>query len=393
MRITLERLALLTATVACSPVLHVGEPNDEGSTDAPGTVLSSASQTEILELASTRPVPVVTESDAILTFGVDGEDLYWIVLDDRPTEPPGNVAWHMNRCSLDDCAGTMQRLGGSTMGEYCISSDTRPIAFDRDAAYFAAAGSTGCGMIRCDKDGWQGAVERIAESFPSLGMLVGNTMYAWNDTTVVWRCQVPECAQSVAKDSVTQPIDGEKTDYAGPLWDADAEYLYGSWHARILRIRRDTPSPFEVLARDEPALGGLVVQGDAMYWTESVTLGAVKTCPTTGCVDEPEIVLDGLDAPRQLTIDQNYLYVVEPMRFTWTTIAESIPGTGRLVRHALDGSEPQRVLAEGRDGLGKVLFSATLGLFLSCEDRTKIEPTQNLTMPPAACQILAIPRR
>lgn len=120
----------------------------------------------------------------------------------------------------------------------------------------------------------------------------------------------------------------------------DDRYVYLGGTDGIYRMKLDGTGVAEPITPAEPRFGRMVLSSDTLYWTETTALGSVKSCPKTGCLGAPIVLMSALNHPVELIVDNSHIYVMEPC-YTQDTLKGD-----RLLRCPLEGCDQPTVLTE-----------------------------------------------
>jgi hypothetical protein len=342
-------LGALFAAACASKTADLGQDQDAGrtapspiyATTPPPTATAGGAQTS-------TPWKLVERSGPINAFGVDGGVVFWLA----PFFGWTGGGTYLNRCKVDDCAGTLESWFIVDMG-LGSSAASPAIAFDIGFAYWPdQAGEIG----RCPRDDCS-SYTRVNQSAPADWFLLDGPDLFLATRGALLRCSAANCDATLTRAPMQAP-DGAAPFTGARQMVADQDYLYlatEGWATadfRILRARKDGTSAFEILADNNPesgpAIGGIAVSGDSIFWTEGTEPGSVMACLKSGCAGQPRVVVSGLHWPRFLAADAERVYVVE---------TPQLPSYGpdRLLSCPLTGCSEPTVLIQNAGIGGEVL--------------------------------------
>lgn len=357
----LAMLAAAAATTSCS-----GRTADLGRSGAPGSPSSSAAwyakKAPVKSVAEQEAIPIVEIPENIESFGIDGDQLYWV------STQQGSGTWALNRCNLANCAATVRSLVSGTSNGWSLGGGLESILFDDTFVYFhSSSAEFRHNVLRCSKDGCV-APEGIDVGTDAHGFVMREGWLYWISQSIrIGRCQALNCAATRVETELVSPAGVAAVEYLGLsslCLHGDAVYVHEYGGRRILKAPIDGSVPFEVIARDEPRLADLAVDNESIYWSEGVSYGSVKVCPKQGCGIAPRSLLSNLNDAAMIVVDETSLYVIEPAE--WAPNDTVRPGTGRVARYAKDSGERLRVIAEDRCIKSRVVLASEFAYFLEC---------------------------
>jgi hypothetical protein len=246
---------------------------------------------------------------------VDDQRLYW-----SGSQVPRNAnearVWFLRSCQKRNCASTLVTYGVQSNISTFIFGVSEGQIYWHDKGMVLACPIAGCGgppqplasELKFDVATFDGA----RFYFSTLLSFHGLSLTQPDEPQPL--ASLPDHAQFVAI----------------AVYDA---YVYGLAAGRgsvtndkngslLVRALKDGTAGFETIASDvrysRERGFGLATDATSIYWTDNLLTGSINRCPLTGCSDESEVVLSSLRAPRTLQIDESELYYVyesQPYRY------------------------------------------------------------------------------
>jgi hypothetical protein len=169
----------------------------------------------------------------------------------------------------------------------------------------------------------------------------------FTDGSALLGCTFPDCAGTVMRYPMRPPA-GQAAFSGAASMVVDEGFIYLMERARIVRVARQGSNTFEVLADDARGAGNLAAHEESIFWTESAK-GRVYSCPKTGCDGTPRILVDKLDTPSWLAVDDHYVYFAEaPADETRDDLTPQ--GSAVISRCPVTGCASPEVLVEDGEG-------------------------------------------
>jgi hypothetical protein len=202
-------------------------------------------------------------------FGVEDGQIYWLGSGGYPT------CHVVLSCEIGGCNGAPREVGRPHIDATTTTGCAYATAFTSDAAYL-------CGLQMLEKIPLSGAGPQLRLAYPKSCSAV-----AVNGDFVYWLGQSDTVDASLAL--LRTPIDGSGSPQvlADNLRIEANNYYYGSplYEAQNLTFK-----------------------SGSVYWSQGSLYGSIARCPLTGCLGEPEIVAEPLNAPTSLLVDGSVLY-------------------------------------------------------------------------------------
>jgi hypothetical protein len=174
------------------------------------------------------------------------------------------------------------------------------------------------------------------------------TNLAADDTHVYWiswdatvlRCPFNGCAGVPELVALTEPIDSSID-----VLTLDRDHVY--WVAKgagqgarvIMAAPKDGSAPPMVLVSGAHMPLSIAVSDGNLYWTDTYSVGAVKTCPLTGCGGEPRVLALQQPYPQWLKIQGGVAYWFIPEDGSPSFVNENSATSGRLQACPVDGCD------------------------------------------------------
>lgn len=294
------------------------------------------------------PWQAVSQLAYVESLGVGDGQLFFSYATVRADTGSCYMADRYASCEYGNCAGTVrtwERKPGYSIGPGGSGQVSMRVEVDNGIAYFLGQGASGIRF--CPTHDCRAPQQALLGAYFYDFALRDRNLHGYG-LGAVTRCSTSNCDSTVLGSPLRASL-GVAPAGEGRSIQADGEFIYLAETNRILRVRSDGSSPFEVVANGE-AIWDIVVQGEFVYWTEFVKSGSVRRCPKAGCSGAPSVVVDGLSYPTELVADDTHLYFVEPIR----QFDSENPGADRLSRCNLPGCDDRTVLVENA-GLEAVL--------------------------------------
>jgi hypothetical protein len=217
---------------------------------------------------------------------------------------------------------------------------------------------------------------------------VDATRAFFTERSALLGCTLSDCSGTVTRYPM-RPPPGEDAFALGGSMVVDDGFIYLTDVLRILRVAKEGSDTFEVLARDVQA-SQLVAYEESIFWTDSVVLGRVFSCPKTGCDGHPRILVDGLTTLTALAVDDRYVYFVEAPADD-TRNAMTPGGSSVISRCPVTGCETPETLVGADEGVtGPIVVDDDFLYFMGQKcSRDDEDPTGGLE----PCSYLAAMRK
>ena len=352
---SLSHLAFISTAVACNlfgcaakvddlgnsdskpaaqgPIYSTGVPTAPASagTDS-GVTASGMSAFRIVDMEQTGCDYGGGLGCSASAFMVDSGRLLWLSPSIDPTDQELN--YYLRSCGVDNCAGTLtssarHRDTGNSMGTQMYWMQKVG-----DQVYW---GGTAAPSVLVDGNSNSAPNSAIAPSVLTVNSAPGSTIEAatsvidfsgipvldngflcWvTSQNTLLRCDLTDCVNRTESFAITEPSGAAPFD-SGSIVAYDDEYVYlvdsgaSTANTRIARLKKDMSAPFEVILpsiQTHPSVFG--VDGDTLYWVEDIVGGRLFSCPNSGCVGAPTVLMTGLNRPTDLVVDSSFLYVLE----------------------------------------------------------------------------------
>jgi hypothetical protein len=294
-------------------------------------------------------------------FTVNSGRLYWL-----SGSSAGAPSYALRSCDIENCAGTLVASAPVPLENgYCLYlEDEQPIELDGDTAYWLHTkpfllkrASTASGAAAVDVQVDPGRVGRI--------VIDHGVIYFASSSGTVLRCDAPDCVGTLRRFDMNPPT-GSETYRVAIVLAQDAEYLYlldrpntVAW--RVVRVLKDDSRPFEVLLETPLDIGQFELQGESFYWLEPIALGRLLSCPKSGCSGSPTVLVEGLNSPTSLAVDDEAVYLSEPPELVYSygprgVELVNVSRPGRLLSCPKTGCASPTVLHTGDEfSIGRLL--------------------------------------
>jgi len=275
---------------------------------------------------------------------VDDQRMYWIG-SQLPRIDDDDYVWYLRSCQKRNCA--------STLVTYGVQSNRWPYLFAVNAGqvYWHDGGR----LLACPIAGCNGSPRTLADGLSvEVATFANERFYFSGSSSLLSFYDLSISKPDPQEVFASLPPPAGLAELAIHEHDAYAlakEFVslgFETSAGLLVRIRQDGTSPIEAIASDvkysrQRERGfGLATDATSIYWTDNLLTGAIKRCPLTGCSGESAVVLSPLRAPQTLQIDESELYYVyesEPYRYALSscTLPACTPSSP-LIEH-LDAPE------------------------------------------------------
>lgn len=306
---------------------------------------------------------------AVTSFIVDSGRMYWlsltgVMLDDD---------YYLRSCDVSSCAQTLTssapfpaegiQCESFLQGLWMQLSSNQVLWQEVGTGYSLSMANTAA----------DSTISSVTLPIPSLGLpfvsgipiVDRGFLYAATQQNTLIRCGLLDCFNSLERFAMTPPsgvapLSTSLVYYSG-IVAQDNDYLYlvdmptDAGGNRLLRVAKDLSASFEVIVPDTQTTSNTFrVHGDTVYWVEHVAMGRLLSCPKSGCVGSPSVLMTGLNNPTGLATDDTSLYVLEPpltvLSLTRNTLTDAyffsatVSRPGRILKCPLTGCSDPSVL-------------------------------------------------
>jgi hypothetical protein len=277
----------------------------------------------------------------IVAMAVDRAQAFWLALPDPV--PPWDSQQALLRCDVAGCKASIEQLGLWPPVDDGVPYEIDPIALDATRVYPRPISAWNNDLIACSRDDCN-QPQTLVGSKPG-GSIENPVVIAAVDGTLVLRtddglarCDLANCEGTMSP-LPSPPAPDVSTSFP-KAYAVEGGFVYAAMASgTVYRTRIDGTNLVEVVAENQN-VGQLAVRGDSIYWTEPVALGSVKTCPKTGCLDEPKRLMTDLNRPQRIAADDQYVYVMEPCNPRASAVRD------RILRCDISGCDAPTVLVE-----------------------------------------------
>jgi hypothetical protein len=291
-------------------------PSSTAAEDVPGSAVATA---------------MATHQYGAVSIALDDARIYWAT---NGPGPPSHAdlaseSAVVRSCVKTNCAGTVVTYATAPFDGH------KSIAVDETRVYWGKV-EPNTPIHACPIKGCLGAPTVIASHVSASSMVVDTTHVYWLafDSTLQ-RCPVAGCGDSPELVTVTRGHHGE---LAG-----DATNLYWSQRSSgpgtgaIMTVAKDGSTPSRTIVDGLQSPTAVAVDATNVYWMETHSLGAVKTCPLAGCAGEPTTLATRQSFPLRLGLDGANAYWFNFDEEWWS--GKDV--TAKLVRCPLTGCGDQ----------------------------------------------------
>jgi len=250
----------------------------------------------------------------------------------------------LNRCDVAGCKSTLMQVGVWDVPAENIFASNFTVVNSDVLLTFPTGKLAACSRSSCNDPTLflDGLTDNAQLSFTGVVASDNESILCSFGPQIIpasyYYCKTADCNGTIVKLPVPAAFDGSQ----GAIYDLviDSEFAYAGEETGIYRLKLDGTTNWELIAANVGRIARLALHGDSIYWTEPVTLGTVKTCPKTGCIGTPAVVVPKLNRPTALIMDDNYVYVMEPAFRHETEYGD------RILRCPIGGCDEPTVLAK-----------------------------------------------
>jgi hypothetical protein len=295
-RICATLLSLPLALLACS-----------ASTVAlDGALIESSNDPSVLGIVRER----------VEKIAVDDERLYWSG-SHLPRTDGANV-WFLHSCQKTDCA--------STLVTYDAQGYTAEGVFSVSGGEVRWYRSNSRELVSCPIAGCNGAPRTLVSD-------LGFSAAAFDDNRFYFSDQWALYSVPLSQPGPRQPLGSSQA----ALLSVAVDDVYVYWleidapdGSGLVRVRKDGSSPVETVSNDVKYSYhhhfSLTTDTTSVYWTNNLLTGSINRCPLTGCSDASDVVITPLRAPQKLQIDGSELYYqYEPRPYEYALSSCTLP--------------------------------------------------------------------
>ena len=301
--------AVLFCACGCAgKSIDVGANSSGGnSSGGSGTYASTTPQFTTTDAGTATPFHLADRQFKTAgPFVVSGDQIFWFAYDSTASSRGnGAPSQFLRRCSTENCASTSisWTLGsGSTLAPPQLLSDSNRL-------FWVNQSDNRIALRGCAKDDCSAPKPFLLDP-PSGSFALSGNQFIQTAPTGLFECSTDDCASTARTVSVvasTTALDLSSFEFLV----ADSEYAYVANSVEIARLPIDGSALPQFIAHDQHDIASLTLHGDSLFWTETGPLGAVRTCPKTGCLGEPREIIGGRLNPRTLAVDDQAIYFVE----------------------------------------------------------------------------------
>jgi len=281
--------------------------------------------------SSSEPGVLAIVHERVEKIVVDQERLYWIGSHLRRSA--GENIWFLHSCKKLDCASSL------------VTYDAQPFDTDHvfavrgDEVYWYRRNRpedgfcpvTGCNgsLLACSVAGCNGSPRVVASELAFTAATFDDDRFYFADTVSL--SSVP-LAQPGPRELVAAPsgvlravaIHGS---YA--YWRADG--LGSGGQSLLVRGRNDGAGVAETTIADDLKCSAnhdfsFTTDAASIYWTNNLLVGSINHCPLDGCVGASSVVVEPLRVPQGLQVDGSQLYYqYEPRPYEYTLSSCTLP--------------------------------------------------------------------
>lgn len=253
----------------------------------------------------------------------------------------------LSSCDPNDCVATLRVIAPELNEAPGIS--LVPLRIANGSVYYPGSilSVVSCALEDCSR------LKRLYERAQVQDYLV-TTEQAYILSDVLVSCDLHDCEGTLERIRLSPPAGTRGMRFQAQL-ALDDEFLYVAELDRVLRTRRGTTNgTLEVLYEARGRVKDLALYGEYLYLIDRTADGKGKllSCPKTGCGGVPQLLADDLTGPRDLLVDEEFVYFME-QHCAGEGDCEGVPaGRDRVVRCSrADGSAPTVLLENVGAGL------------------------------------------
>ena len=264
-------------------------------------------------------------------IAVDGERLYW---SGRLLPVGGRNNWFLHSCQKRNCASTLVTYDAQAFDtKHVFSVSGGEIYWYRwdpkkEPTACPAEGCSGS-LLACPIAGCNGSPRTVASEFTFTAATFDTDRFYFADVRSLYSLPLaqPGPRQLIATSiGVLRAVAIHDT-YA--YWRADG--LTNEGHSLLVRGPKDGTSTAETtIANDVKGSANhdfsVTTDATSIYWTNNLLVGSISRCPLSGCSGASNVVVGPLRAPQKLQIDGSELYYhYEPRPYEYALSSCTLP--------------------------------------------------------------------
>jgi hypothetical protein len=296
---------------------------------------------------------LVDKETNIAAFTVDTGQLYWLTDDGVPGEVPIRT---VNSCTTTNCRSTLAVRPLPVANPYGQFGSGAGIGVNTTQIFWTALTSD-YELSFCDRKNCS-SIGALSYGGGTTGFIVDDTQLFFGSSIT---CKIANCEATAARFPATE-------DAGTSAWGQsyrvllEGDYLYSlGWNGIVLRTKKDGTGAVETVVTNQGPTDVFAVHGGLVFWADTGVLGRLRACPVTGCVSDPQLVVDGLNRVQQIVADDDFVYITESLGREVTP--QSPTGSSRLSRCAVSGCEKPTTLVEEVGLSGNVLVDGDFVYF------------------------------
>jgi hypothetical protein len=235
------------------------------------------------------PTVIASHQDGAYAVTVDDSRVYWTTAGRVAHSMPSGCV--VRSCIKNDCAATLTTYG--PMNFMACAQRSEQLLVNRTHVFWSSAFDTAPQQIySCPIEGCpEGEPVRLVKTGDLRFAVDDDYLYWQSIDATIWRCPPENCAEKTSliafRDSILQRGHDSLVVDAARIYWFDTEGLSNV----IKTTAKDGTGMARTLATNVISPAHLVVDANNVYWMEAPDGMAVKTCPLTGCPEEPTVVV------------------------------------------------------------------------------------------------------
>lgn len=345
--------------VACGGkgTVDLGNHGDTtGWADTKGSVGASATASTSKSKPSPVPETLYNGGESVLGIAVEG-DTFVALMGEVPDD--SECRMRVDACDLRDCKGTLRTIRSyeqCSPGPYPDPDAQAPILSHGEILWSEPYNGSNLSsqIVACSIAGCPAGPRQIAARDAAMHFTADAQYVYWtrriDEGAGFVRCGRFGCI--TPEYSPISPNTPQRFDDLGNstrlLVDESKGMIYALSGSSIARIPTDFSTELTPFYKDVMQLGDMAIVGDYVYFSVSSLLGQIRRCPTSGCEQGSELVLDAPRWPSSLVADEKAIYWQHKAKFlhTWSDsggIRDDLDAAALSVS-LLDGSKPAQLL-------------------------------------------------
>jgi hypothetical protein len=286
--------------------------------------------------SSSEPGVLAVVHEQVEKIAVDDERLYWS--GSRLARNEGRNILFLHSCQKRNCASTL------------VTYDAQP--FDLDHVFSVSGGeihwfrwtpteqtlcpSGGCRgeLLACPVAGCNGSPRTLASDLTFTAATFDDDRFYFADSMALYSVPLSQPGPRQLVAASLGMIRAVAIHDAYAYWRVDG--LANGGQSLLVRGRKDGASTAETIANDLRCSANhdfsVTTDATSIYWTNNLLVGSINRCPLGGCSDASDAVIAPLRVPQKLQIDGSELYYqYEPRPYEYALASCTLPNCAEIL--------------------------------------------------------------